>query len=152
MGLAFNRPLPRSTEEKRRAMVITKVVEIADKHTDQLGFLSHVEAVRLFESARSQWYAACGLYNDQSNVGRRLSSVVVKVSVCYELACCVGEEVTVSTRPDSMGTKSFTLKHQLVKSNGRIAIDGCATSVIMDLTNRVAIAVPTCLAAHLPRC
>ena len=130
-------------------MVITKVVEIADKYTNELGLLSHVEAVRLFELARGEWYAACGLYNDQSTVGWWLSSVVVKVNVRYVLACCLGEKVTVSTRPDSMGTKSFTLKHQLIKSNGRIAIDGFATSVIMDLTNRTTIPVPECLAAHL---
>mgnify|MGYP002865121679 CR=1 FL=1 len=47
------------------------------------------------------------------------------------------------------GTKSFTLRHQFIKSNGQIAIDGSATSVIMDTTKRLIIPVPVCLAKHL---
>lgn len=131
-------------------MEITAIVKIAHEHTDELGHLSHVEAVRLFEAARSEWYRVCGLYNNGSEGLWQVSSVVVNVKYSYRSKCFLGEAVKVVTRSGAMGTKSFTLRHQLIKSNGQIAIEGSATSVIMDTTKRLIIPVPACLAEHLP--
>ena len=50
------------------------------------------------------------------------------------------------TRPGSMGTKSFTLEHEIIKPDGEVAIEGHATSVIMDTTQRAIIPVPACMA------
>ena len=41
-----------------------------------------------------------------------------------------------------MGTRSFTLDHAIIKPDGRTAIDGQCTSVIMDLDERSIISVP----------
>ena len=53
--------------------------------------------------------------------------------------------------PGLDGTKSFTLAHEIIKPDGRIAIDGRCTSVIMDLAGRTIVPVPECLSAHLPK-
>ena len=50
-----------------------------------------------------------------------------------------------------MGTRSFTLEHAIIRPDGRIAIDGQCTSVIMDLAERSIIPVPECLAVHFPK-
>ena len=131
-------------------METTTIIEIADEHTDELDHLNHVEAVRLFESAREDWYAACGLYIDKPPDEWPLSAVVVNVNYNYRLECFLGEKVKVTTRPVSMGTKSFTLEHEIIKPDGQVAIDGNATSVIMDTTVRGIIPVPGCMAKHLP--
>ena len=68
----------------------------------------------------------------------------------YRAECFLGEKVKVMTRPGSMGTKSFTLEHEIIKPDGQVAIDGIATSVIMDTTQRAIIPVPACMAEHLP--
>ena len=43
-------------------METTTLIEIGQEHCDELNHLNHVEAVRLFEQAREDWYEACGLY------------------------------------------------------------------------------------------
>ena len=103
------------------------------------------------EVAREDWYAACGLYIDNPEGVYPISAVVVNVNYNYRLECFLGEKVKVMTRPGSMGTKSFTLLHEIIKPDGEIAIDGSATSVMMDSVERSIIPVPACMAEHLPR-
>ena len=131
-------------------METTTEIEIADEHTDELDHLNHVEAVRLLELAREDWYAACGLYIDKPEGEWPLSAVVVNVNYNYRLECFLGEKIKVMTRPGSMGTKSFTLEHEIIKPDGEVAIEGHATSVIMDTTQRAIIPVPACMGEHLP--
>ena len=124
-------------------------ITVTEADCDELGHLNHVEAVRYLERARSRWYRECGLFNGQSE--HSLGTVVVNIDYNYRVECFVGERLKVTTRPVSMGTRSFILEHAVIKPDGRTAIDGRCTSVIMDLTERSIIPVPQCLAVHLPR-
>ena len=124
-------------------------ITVTEDHCDELGHLNHVEAVRYLERARSQWYRECGLFSTVSE--HSLGTVVVNIDYNYRVECFVGERLKVETRPQSMGTRSFTLGHAIIKPDGRIAIDGQCTSVIIDLDERSIIPVPECLAAHLAK-
>ena len=124
-------------------------ITVTQAHCDELGHLNHVEAVRYLERARSDWYRACGLFDSGS--GQSLGTVVVNVDCNYRVECFVGEALKVTTLPSSMGTRSFTLTHAIIKPDGRTAIDGQCTSVVMDLDERAIIPVPECLAVHLPK-
>ena len=124
-------------------------ITVTEAHCDELGHLNHVEAVRCLERARSDWYRECGL--SDGGAGPSFGTVVVNIDYNYRLECFLGERLTVVTRPVSMGTRSFTLAHEIVKPDGRIAIDGQCTSVIMDLAERSIVPVPECLAVHLPK-
>ena len=124
-------------------------ITVAQAHCDELGHLNHVEAVRYLERARSQWYRECGLFDSKSK--HSLGTVVVNIDYNYRAECFVGERLKVTTRPKAMGTRSFTLEHTIIKPDGRTAIDGQCTSVIMDLDERSIIPVPKCLAVHLPK-
>ena len=124
-------------------------ITVTEAHCDELGHLNHVEAVRYLERARSRWYRECGLFD---TVGEHsLGTVVVNIDYNYRVECFVGERLKVTTRPVSMGTRSFTLEHAITKPDGRTAIDGRCTSVIMDLAERSIVPVPECLAVHLPK-
>ena len=123
-------------------------ITVTEAHCDELGHLNHVEAVRYLERARGRWYRECGLYADSEHL---LGTVVVNIDYNYRVECFVGERLKVTTRPVSMGTRSFILEHAIIKRDGRTAIDGRCTSVIMDLAERTIIPVPECLAVHLPR-
>ena len=124
-------------------------ITVTQDHCDELGHLNHVEAVRYLERARGRWYRECGLFDTVSE--HSLGTVVVNIDYNYRAECFVGERLKVTTRPVSMGTRSFTLEHAIIKPDGRTAIDGRCTSVIMDLAERSIVPVPQCLAVHLPR-
>ena len=125
------------------------IITVTQAHCDELGHLNHVEAVRYLERARGGWYRQCGLYDGTG--GQSLGTVVVNIDYNYRVECFVGERLKVTTRPVSMGTRSFTLEHAIIKPDGRTAIDGQCTSVIMDLAERSIIFVPECLAVHFPK-
>ena len=125
------------------------IITVTQAHCDELGHLNHVEAVRYLERARGEWYRQCGLYDGAG--GQSLGTVVVNIDYNYRVECFLGERLRITTRPSSMGTRSFTLEHAIIKPDGRTAIDGKCTSVIMDLAERSIIPVPECLAVHLPK-
>ena len=125
------------------------IIEVTEAHIDSLGHLNHVQAVRYLEKARNEWLAACGLY--EASAETRYVSVVVNINYNYKRECFLGEQLRVMSRPHSMGSKSYTLAHEIIKPNDEVAIDGRATSVIMDLNQRKIVPVPSCMAVHLPR-
>ena len=129
----------------------TIAITVTTAHCDELGHLNHVEAVRYLERARSQWYRACGLFAPDGEPASSLGTVVVNIDYDYRRECFLNETLEVVTRPVSMGTRSFILAHEIIKPDGRIAVDGTCTSVVMDLAERTIIPVPECLAVHLPR-
>lgn len=132
-------------------METTTIIEVTEAHCDELGHLNHVEAVRYLEDAREDWYAACGLYVGDPPGAFRMAAVVVNLNYNYRLECFLGERLRVISRPMHMGTKSFTLAHEIIKPDGEVAIDGLNTSVIMDTAVHEIVPVPECMAQHLPK-
>ncbi|MBO67512.1 MAG: hypothetical protein CL398_04300 [Acidiferrobacteraceae bacterium] len=128
------------------------IFRVDDSHVDRLNHLNHVESARLIELGRSEWLRKCGLYRETDVTVRdsiqQYGSVVVNLNYNYLEECLVGDDIRIITAPEWLGNKSYRLKHQIVKSNGVIALDGNVTSVIMDLGTREIIAVPHCIAQH----
>jgi YbgC/YbaW family acyl-CoA thioester hydrolase len=122
------------------------IIEVTEAHTDELGHLNHVAAVRYLERARYDWYRACGLFEGEPG---RLGTVVVNINYDYRRECFLGERLRVMSRGLSMGTKSIVVGHEIIKPDGEVAIEGRATSVVMDLSARRIIPVPACVATHL---
>ena len=122
------------------------IIEVLESDCDRLGHLNHVQAVRMLERARGHWYTANGL----RDAGRNYVPVVVNINYDYRRECFLGERLRVITRGQRLGRKSFTLGHEIIKPDGAIALQGAATSVIMDLDSRVIVAVPAGVARHLP--
>jgi len=125
---------------------IETIIEVEQADTDSLGHLNHVVAVRYLEKARYAWYETCGLFEPEHG---RLGTVVVNVNYDYRRECFLGERLRITSRGLSMGTKSIVVGHEIVKPDGVVAIEGRATSVIMDLDARRIIPVPACVARHL---
>ena len=88
--------------------------------------------MRYLERARSKWYRGVRALRHRE-AEQSLGTVVVNIDYNYRVECFVGERLKVTTRPIAMGTRSFTLEHAIIKPDGRTAIDGQCTSVIMDL-------------------
>ena len=130
----------------RRNLQTETIIEVTAAHTDNLGHLNHVAAVRYLEQARYEWYAACGLFAAEQG---RFGTVVVNINYDYRRECFLGERLRVTSRGLSMGSKSMVLAHEIVKPDDEVAVEGRATSVVMDLSTRRIIPVPACVAQHL---
>ncbi len=131
-------------------MITNSEFEVLEKHTDELGHLNHVDAVKYLELARDDWYAECGLWGGRPwGDDETLGTIVVNINVNYRLECFLGEKIIVKTIGRDMGSKSFTLEQEIVKADGDVAIDGQATSVIMDMTERKTIPVPQSIGRYL---
>ena len=78
----------------------------------------------------------------------RYGSVVVNINYNYRQECILGELLRITTQPQHLVHKSYRLRHEMIKPDGSIALDGQVISVVMDLTTRNIIQVPDCVARH----
>lgn len=126
-------------------------VTVAAAQVDEPGHLNHVSAVDILQYARDDWYAAAGLWSGRAWSGDEvLATLVLNININYRLECFLDEALEVVTRPLHRGNKSFTLAHEIIKPDGRIAIDGSVTSLIMDMEQHQTLPLPQCLARYFP--
>ncbi len=126
-------------------------VTVAAAQVDELGHLNHVSAVDMLQYARDDWYAAAGLWEGRAWSGDEvLATLVLNININYRLECFLDEALEIITRPLQRGNKSFTLAHEIIKPDRRIAIDGSVTSLIMDMKQHRTQPVPECLARYFP--
>lgn len=132
-------------------MEFESIVKVTPKQVDELGHLNHVSAVDILQYARDDWYRAAELWEGRAWSGEEiLGTLVLNINLNYRLECFLDEELTVRTVPISRGRKSFVLAHEIVKADGRVAIDGTVTSLIMDMERHTTLPVPDSLARYLP--
>ena len=124
---------------------------IDSTHTDELGHLNHVWAIKLLEYARDDWYQKAGLWGGRPwSSDKSLGTIVVNINVNYLAECYLDEEVVVKTFPVEMGTKSYTLGQKLFKPDNSVAVTGQSTSVVMNMKEHTVIPVPDVMARYLP--
>ena len=132
-------------------MQFASITRVQSKHVDELGHLNHVFALEILEYARDDWYAEAGLWDGRPWSGdETLQTLVLNINANYRLECFLDEELKVLTSPLQRGTKSFMLAQEIIKPDGRVAIDGTATSIVRDAAQQATIPVPECLARYLP--
>ena len=130
-------------------MQFVSKTSVQQKHVDELGHLNHVAAVDILQYARDDWYTAAELWDGRPWSGDEiLATIVLNININYRLECFLDEALEVVTRPMHRGNKSFTLAHEIIKPDGRVAIDGSVTSVIMDMQQRQTLPLPQSLARY----
>lgn len=126
-------------------------VKVTPAQVDDLGHLNHVFALQILENARDDWYAEAGLWEGRPWSGaENLATLVLNINFNYRQECFLDEALKIVTRPVEHGSKSFTLAQQIVKPDGGVAIEGAATSLVMDMEQHRSVPVPECLARYLP--
>ena len=106
-------------------MEFVSATRVRPEHVDDLGLLNHVFALQLLEYARDDWYAEAGLWDGRPWSGdENLATLVLNVNFNYRLECFLDEELKIKTSPLARGTKSFSLAQEIIKPDGRVAIDG----------------------------
>ena len=132
-------------------MDYSSITKVESRHVDDLGHLNHVYALEIVEYARDDWYAAANLWEGRCWSGAEtLQTLVLNVNFNYRLECFLDEELKIVTSPLRRGTKSFVLAQKIIKPDGRVAIDGTATSLVRDSALGETIPVPECLARYFP--
>lgn len=131
-------------------MEVISRVTVSSRHVDELGHLNHVAAVEILQYARDDWYRQAGLWDGRAwSANENLGTLVLNLDVNYRLECFVDEAIRVVTRPRARGRKSYTLAQEILKSDGRVAVDAEVTSLVMDMAAREPLAVPASLARYL---
>ncbi len=131
-------------------MEFVSVVKVAPTQVDDLGHLNHVFALQILEYARDDWYAEAGLWGGRPwSAAENLATLVLNINFNYRQECFLDEALQIITRPLERGSKSFTLSQQVIKPDGGVAIDGTATSLVMDMGKHRSVQVPECLARYL---
>lgn len=132
-------------------MEFVSIVKVTPAQVDDLGHLNHVFALQILEYARDDWYAAAGLWEGRPWSGaENLATLVLNINFNYRQECFLDETLQIVTRPVERGSKSFTLVQLVIKPDGGVAIDGTATSLVMDMEQHRSVVVPDCLARYLP--
>lgn len=124
-------------------------IEVLAKHIDSLGHANNAVYVKYFERARIAFYAQLGLALESPHPPR-LGTVVVNLNVNFREECVSGDQLTLVTRGQRRGNRSFVLEQRLSRKQGKLVADCIATSVIMNLDSRALEPIPDALAAALP--
>ncbi len=126
-------------------------IKVAPAQVDDLGHLNHVFALQILEYARDDWYAKAGLWEGRPwSTAENLATLVLNINFNYRQECFLDEALQIITRPVERGSKSFSLSQEVIKPDGGLAIDGTATSLVMDMERHRSVQVPECLARYLP--
>ena len=101
-------------------------IKVSPAQVDDLGHLNHVHS-------------------------QNLATLVLNINFNYRQECFLDEALQIITRPVERGSKSFSLSQEVIKPDGGLAIDGTATSLVMDMERHRSVQVPECLAGICPR-
>ena len=91
------------------------------------------------------WYNRCDSTLN-TVAGKHLGTVVVNIDVNYRRECFAGARLTVVTKPQARGRKSYVLHQEIFDDDGACVCDANVTSVIMDMSTRKTAPLPASLA------
>jgi thioesterase-3 len=108
---------------------------------DVKGHVNNARHVEYLQWGRWQWLDERGFSIDaQQQAGCVL--VVVNLNLNYRKECLRGDKLTVLTRTESVGEKSFALHQEIRKQDGTTALDGVVTLVAIDPVTRKSRQLP----------
>jgi acyl-CoA thioester hydrolase, YbgC/YbaW family len=108
---------------------------------DVNGHVNNAKYLEYLEWGREEWYEAANLHYDTlQRLG--VQTVTVNININYRKECFQGDNLTVITRPKSVGRTSFVLEQYIVNEAGELCTDALITSVAMDIETRKGCPVP----------
>lgn len=135
-----------------RVVALTSKIElhVTEDEIDELGHVNNARFLEYFERGRMDWYNRC---DPQLNkpASRHLGTVVVNIDINYRRECFAGDRLSILTRADSRGRKSYVLQQEILASDDRCVSDARVTSVVMDMSTREVVALPFALATQFDR-
>ena len=120
-------------------------LEVQKNEIDELGHVNNARFLEYFERGRMDWYGRCDPELNK-RADRHLGTVVVNIDINYRRECFEGDRLSVLTRAGSRGARSYALNQEILAEDGERVSDARVTSVVMDMSTRKVVALPTTLA------
>ena len=133
-------------------MALTSTIEldVKEDEIDELGHVNNARFLEYFERGRMDWYHRCDPELNKAG-DRHLGTVVVNIDINYRRECFAGDRLCILTRADSRGRKSFVLQQKILARDDQCVSDARVTSVVMDMSTRKVVALPSALARQFDR-
>jgi thioesterase-3 len=108
---------------------------------DVNGHVNNAKYLEYLEWGREEWYETANLHYDiLKKLG--VQTVTVNININYRKECRQGDQLTVITRPKSVGRTSFVLEQYILNAADELCTDALITSVAMDTESRKSCPVP----------
>jgi YbgC/YbaW family acyl-CoA thioester hydrolase len=123
-----------------RLTIVVRSTEI-----DVNGHVNNAKYVEYLEWGREDWYEQNGLAYERLKVLGAIT-VTANLNINYRCECRQGEELTITTSPERLGTSSFVLRQRIERPSGEVVLDAAVTTVTIDPQTRKSRKVPEELA------
>ena len=122
-------------------------VRVSSSEIDDLGHVNNARFLDYFERGRRHWYNQ-HTPTLSADAGVVAGTVVVNINVNFRRECFAQEVLSVTTRPQRRGGRSFVFDQEIFNEAGEAVADASVTNVLMDMGTREVIALPDSLARH----
>ncbi|NKC13444.1 MAG: hypothetical protein GKR94_15000 [Gammaproteobacteria bacterium] len=125
-------------------MAFSFTLRVTTADLDNLGHVNNARYLDFLERGRTRWYQKVGLIGccRAATPDRPIDTVVVNINIDFKQECLPEETLSVTAAPIKAGAKSFTVEQTIIKACGAVAATATVTSVVMDLNERRAVALP----------
>ncbi|HWG97195.1 MAG TPA: acyl-CoA thioesterase [Nitrospira sp.] len=126
---------PEPIRETRLEIVVRPTEIDGNDHANNARYLEWLQW------GRDDWYTQKGLTRD---LFKRwgVTPVTVNINIDFKRECLQGEALTIASKIDRMGDKSYAFFQSVRKANGETAAEAVTTLVVMDTATRKSRAIP----------
>lgn len=109
----------------------TLELEVAFGDCDPAGIVFYPNYFKWFDQATWRLFTSVGLtLQVLSKRYKLVGHPLVKAGIVFSAPATVGDRLTVFSRVARWGNRSFEVAHRIVKSDGRVAVEGSETRVM----------------------
>lgn len=115
-------------------------IVVKEEHIVAIGHVNNVTLVSFLETARRDWYIHAGIPYEEMRK-RNLGCVIRKMDLSFFKEVRLGDTLSIVSRPQKLGNKSFDLIQQVYNQLQELIIEVKVTSVMFDTIERKSIPV-----------
>lgn len=131
-------------------MIVSHHIKVNEQHIDDLGHVNNAVYVTFLEQGREAWYKQAANLSFATMREKGIGTVVVRLDITFHQEALLGERLTIQTKPEKFGTKSFVLKQEIYNTKDELITEATVTSVMFDPQARKSIPVIKEIARHFP--
>lgn len=130
-------------------MELVSEIVVMDTDIDVFEHMNYKRYIDHFEKGRADWFIKIGLpYKLMAEKG--MAVVLVRLDTQYIKETRLGDCLTMKTRSEKLGTKSFSLKQAIYNEQGDLMTESTCTFVMLNIKTRKGMPVVDEIAQHFP--
>lgn len=132
-------------------MEVAYELKVKEEDLDDLGHVNNAVYVKYLEYGRNAWYKKMAGMSFSDMHEKGIGTVLVRLDILFKKEALLGDVLTVYTKPEKLGTKSFVLNQKIYNQNNELLTDATVTNVMFDSKKRVSIPVIEEIARNFPK-